>query len=53
MLIASAGIEMLCKTVLPKTEIGEIGFDKIEKNKVVVNYGTFTTTVKQDYLEKL
>ena len=27
--------------------------DKIEKNKVVVNYGTFTTTVKQDYLEKL
>ena len=29
---ASAGTEMLCKTVLPKTEIGEIGFDKIEKN---------------------
>lgn len=27
--------------------------DKIEKNKVVVNYGTFTTTTKKDYLEKL
>jgi len=27
--------------------------DKIEKNKLVVNYGTFTTTVKKDYLEKL
>ncbi len=27
--------------------------DKIEKNKVVVNYGMFTTTVKKDYLEKL
>ena len=27
--------------------------DKIEKNKVVVNYGTFTTNVKKDYLEKL
>ena len=27
--------------------------DKIEKNKVIVNYGTFTTTVKKDYIEKL
>ena len=27
--------------------------DKIEKNKLVVNYGTFTTTVKKEYLEKL
>ena len=27
--------------------------DKIEKNKVVVNYGTFTTNVKKEYLEKV
>jgi len=27
--------------------------DKIEKNKVIINYGTFTTTVKKDYIEKL
>ena len=27
--------------------------DKIEKNKIIVNYGTFTTTVKKDYLEKV
>lgn len=26
--------------------------DKIEKNKLVVNYGTFTTTVKKEYIEK-
>ena len=27
--------------------------DKIEKNKVLVNYGTFTTNVKKEYLEKV
>ena len=26
--------------------------DKIEKNKLVVNYGIFTTTVKKEYIEK-